>query len=408
MAVKASDTVTIVRVVDIDATYRYYYRTTSLTTPVIDNTSVRPPTTGGTAWSLTEPAYSGGTYYLYFTDCTVYTNGAISYSSVSLSSSYEAAKAAYNLAENARTTAINAAKTATNYLVYDSTNGLKVTDNTQDPKNYVNINTDGMSVYKNAKKIAEFKGNVSLRDDAEIEFFRVEKHNSGYQISEQIVNHPGYLISSIAQGHSHNIQFGAYPDDDESITISVKVDCDHGELTGSLTIPEFYEECELIIQDDDDVNICRVLMTYMSGGELEMSVTYYSVSLTWCDFYASATYYSEDYISKTIVNAYANDESVFAPFIVGNGNEDYPSNAFAVAGIGEGRFKGNVRVYCNDDSSGGEEVLTNYISLSDCCIEDSGTALSVTSGANTTDGLLASAIIAAFSYSIAVDIFELT
>lgn len=46
------------------------------------------------------------------------------------------------------------------------------------------------------------------------------------------------------------------------------------------------------------------------------------------------------------------------------------------------------------------------ISLDNCTITDSGTALSVTAGANTEDGQLAQAVIDAFDYATAKDILE--
>ena len=69
-------------------------------------------------------------------------------------------------------------------------------------------------------------------------------------------------------------------------------------------------------------------------------------------------------------------------FAIGNGTSDKArSDAFAVD------WKGNI-----------------YMSLGDCTITDSGTALSVTSGASTLDGLVAQSIIDTFSYTDAKEI----
>ena len=71
-------------------------------------------------------------------------------------------------------------------------------------------------------------------------------------------------------------------------------------------------------------------------------------------------------------------------FVIGNGTNDKArSDAFAVD------WTGNI-----------------YMGLRDCTITDSGTALSVTDGASTLDGLVAQAIINAFSYANAKEIFK--
>ena len=72
-------------------------------------------------------------------------------------------------------------------------------------------------------------------------------------------------------------------------------------------------------------------------------------------------------------------------FVIGNGTSDKArSNAFAVD------WTGNI-----------------YMGLGDCTITDSGTALSVTNGASTLDGLLAQAIIDTFSYADAKYILDM-
>lgn len=78
------------------------------------------------------------------------------------------------------------------------------------------------------------------------------------------------------------------------------------------------------------------------------------------------------------------DHNDLYAFIIGNGtSEGEESNAFAVD------WTGNI-----------------YMNLRDCTITDSGTALSVTYGASTLDGLLAQAIINAFSYANAKEILK--
>lgn len=103
MAVKASVQITISKVIDVYACYRYYkLQSSTLTKPS------KPTTNPPSGWSDTEPAYvSGSTNTLYFVDCNVYSDGSFSFSEVSKSSSYEAAKDAWNKANNAQETVDN-------------------------------------------------------------------------------------------------------------------------------------------------------------------------------------------------------------------------------------------------------------------------------------------------------------
>lgn len=98
MAVKASIQITISKVIDVYAVYRYYkLQLSTLAKP--SKPTVNPPS----GWSDTEPAYvSGSTNTLYFVDCNVYSDKSFSFSEVSKSSSYEAAKDAWNKANNAQ------------------------------------------------------------------------------------------------------------------------------------------------------------------------------------------------------------------------------------------------------------------------------------------------------------------
>lgn len=81
------------------------------------------------------------------------------------------------------------------------------------------------------------------------------------------------------------------------------------------------------------------------------------------------------------------------------GSEEYGS--FAIGGAARDfdnpnrSSKGNFDIY-----------MDMSIVLNDCTITDSGTALSVTAGANTEDGQLAQAVIDAFDYEDAKEILE--
>lgn len=106
MVIKASAQITISKVIDIYACYRYY-KLQSSTLAIPSKPTTNPPS----GWSDTEPAYvSGSTNTLYFVDCNVYSDKTFSFSEVSKSSSYEAAKDAWNKANNAQNTADNAIK----------------------------------------------------------------------------------------------------------------------------------------------------------------------------------------------------------------------------------------------------------------------------------------------------------
>lgn len=106
MAIKASAQITISKVIDIYACYRYYkLQSSTLAKPS------KPTTNPPSGWSDIEPAYvSGSTNTLYFVDCNVYSDKSFSFSEVSKSSSYEAAKDAWNKANNAQNTANDAIK----------------------------------------------------------------------------------------------------------------------------------------------------------------------------------------------------------------------------------------------------------------------------------------------------------
>ena len=105
MAVKASATVTLSSIRDLQSCTRYYLLQSSTSAKPAKPTT-KPP---GGNWVTTEPSYtSGSTNSLYFCDLNVFTDGDFAYSDVSLSSSYEAAKAAYNLAQTAEGAAAQA------------------------------------------------------------------------------------------------------------------------------------------------------------------------------------------------------------------------------------------------------------------------------------------------------------
>ena len=96
--IRASTQITITKVIDVHAVYRYYkLQSSTLAKP--DKPTLNPPD----GWTDTEPLYvSESTNTLYFVDCNVYSDQSFSFSEVSVSSSYEAAKDAWNKANNAQ------------------------------------------------------------------------------------------------------------------------------------------------------------------------------------------------------------------------------------------------------------------------------------------------------------------
>ena len=95
MSIKASASVTLSSIRDLQSCTRYYLLQSSTLSPPSKPTA-KPP---GGSWVTTEPSYTAGsTNSLYFCDLNVFSDGDYAYSDVSLSSSYEAAKTAYNRA----------------------------------------------------------------------------------------------------------------------------------------------------------------------------------------------------------------------------------------------------------------------------------------------------------------------
>lgn len=150
MAVKASIQITISKVIDVYAVYRYYkLQSSTLAKPS------KPTVNHPSGWSDTEPAYvSGSTNTLYFVDCNVYSDKTFTFSEVSKSSTYEAAKDAWNKANNAQNTANSAKDTidnmeigGRNMLRGSSFEGLSKVDNTymKYKNNSVKLTVDNIS-----------------------------------------------------------------------------------------------------------------------------------------------------------------------------------------------------------------------------------------------------------------------
>lgn len=167
MAIKARETITIIKERDINATWRFYRIAPSTSAPsqpteaqgkaYVNNKTVP------SGWSVTEPAYDGtSTNSLYTCDLTSFTDGEISWSAVSKSSSYEAAKQAYNEAQNAK-------KVATNYMsadsrgvmVADMRTGSQQTPSTATGRNVL-IDSDSVDIREGQDVLASFSDQVVI------------------------------------------------------------------------------------------------------------------------------------------------------------------------------------------------------------------------------------------------------
>lgn len=96
MAVKASASITLSSMTDIESVWWYYKLQSSTLDPPAKPTTNPPPS----GWVDSEPAYTpGATNTLYVVELTVFSDGTFDYGNVSVSSSYEAAKAAWNKAQ---------------------------------------------------------------------------------------------------------------------------------------------------------------------------------------------------------------------------------------------------------------------------------------------------------------------
>ncbi|MDD4372217.1 MAG: hypothetical protein PHD56_14330, partial [Anaerostipes sp.] len=110
MAVKASATITIWNLVDINST-TWYYKLQSSTASAPSKPTLNTPT----GWTKTEPTYTEGSTNTLYTTCkTTFSDDTFEYSDVSKSSSYEAAKTAYNKALAANNTANDTKDTVDN------------------------------------------------------------------------------------------------------------------------------------------------------------------------------------------------------------------------------------------------------------------------------------------------------
>ena len=192
MAIKASATITLFDVVDIDSTTWYYLLQSSTASPPAKPTTATP----SSSWKTTEPSYTAGsTNTLYTVMKTTYSDGTFEYSAVSKSSSYEAAKAAYNKATAA-------AKTATNYMRYTDGTGLVVGDMTASALgNNVLIDSDSVDIRNGSKTLSSFNSSgVNIYGDNTIALCIKKDHDKELTdveyTSVSADNYPLYIEST--------------------------------------------------------------------------------------------------------------------------------------------------------------------------------------------------------------------
>ena len=190
MAIKASATITLFDVVDIDSTTWYYLLQSSTASPPAKPTTATP----SSSWKTTEPSYTAGsTNTLYTVMKTTYSDGTFEYSAVSKSSSYEAAKAAYNKATAA-------AKTATNYMKYTDGTGLVVGDMTASALgNNVLIDSDSVDIRNGSKMLSSFKSDgvyFYVNGEESIYLHREQIGKNYYQATLTSDNYPLALYST--------------------------------------------------------------------------------------------------------------------------------------------------------------------------------------------------------------------
>ena len=125
MAVKATDSVTLIDFTDVDHVDTWYQKTSSMSAPAKPTTTIESQTPTG--WSKTEPTYTAGTTeYLWTCQRNVFADNSVWWGDVQKSMSFEAAKQAYNAATAASATA-NAAKDAVDGLEIGGRNLLRWT-----------------------------------------------------------------------------------------------------------------------------------------------------------------------------------------------------------------------------------------------------------------------------------------
>lgn len=250
MAIKARAQITISKVIDIYACYRYYkLQSSTLAKPS------KPTTNPPSGWSDTEPAYvSGSTNTLYFVDCNVYSDKSFSFSEVSKSSSYEAAKDAWNKANNAQNTANDANSKidglqvgGRNMLLGSSFDNLPQVDNTYTKysNNSVKLvadNTDGtttkyvgISSLKQSWSLSDVIGKTitismwiyieKVGQLSNYEFRVIYTHKGAIKWFEPDTRYPYYIPNASSLSAGWNYVYGSFTIPDDSTKADFSFTC---------------------------------------------------------------------------------------------------------------------------------------------------------------------------------------
>lgn len=201
MAIKASATITLTTLNDIDSVYWFYKLQASTATPPTKAKMVKPSSKGSVptdttgvagSWTVSEPTYTpGDTKTLYRVELTYYTDGTSEFSEVSVSSSYEAAKQAYNKAQNAETLATNIEVGGRNLI---GRFNFESTVNTM-TENYYVVNSSGTDQRAWSYESSDFKTDI-LQAGSYILSYDVSKASSSSQSWLKIYTSDGTEIVS--------------------------------------------------------------------------------------------------------------------------------------------------------------------------------------------------------------------
>lgn len=253
----------------------------------------------------------------------------------------------------ARKDAANAATSATDYIspqsVSSADDGIKVFPKSEkdNPKNYININSDSTDIYKNGKKIAQYSQGIIINDDNGNKVFSAELMN-GKSINEHLSS---LIHKKISAGVTTTLSFDLTVAPSGDIEGTIPVSNSFGELLGTMHVYSFIEASqELSIPSE-----------YGTGSVLVNSISYtnrtVTVSITnntniEIDFGTSAenanhmiwAYYMRDYGVATRCGGFWENDYTKA-FAIGVGEDtNNRKNAFAVDWDGNVTVKGNLVV----------------------------------------------------------------
>lgn len=249
--------------------------------------------------------------------------------------------------------AANAATSATDYIspqsVSSTDDGIKVFPKSEkdNPKNYININSNSTDIYKNGKKIAQYSQGIIINDDDGNKVFSAELMNGKY-----INEHDSLGIhKKISAGVTTTLSFDLTVAPSGDIEGTIPVSNSFGELLGIMNVYSFIEAPqELSIPSE-----------YGTGSVLVNSISYtnrtVTVSITnntniEIDFGTSAeyadhmiwSYYMRDYGVATRCGGFWENDYTKA-FAIGVGKDtNNRKNAFAVDWDGNVAVNGNLVV----------------------------------------------------------------